>query len=84
MLSELNQTDILYPITIMQNLKNKLVNKTNKKNRLTDTEQTSGYQWGAGRRTGNIAVGDFLKKGIMRVYEIMHVKLLKTVKCYRI
>ena len=42
----------------------------------------SGYQWGERRGKGNIGVGN-LKKVIMGLYE-MCVKLLKTVKHYRI
>ena len=58
---------------------NKLVNKT-KRSRLTDIENnlvaTSGER-------GNIRVGG-RKRVAMGLYEIMCVKLLKTVKHYRI
>lgn len=46
--------------------------------------QTSGYLWGEGREEGQYR-GEGLggKKVIMGLYEIMCVKLLKTVKHYR-
>ena len=61
---------------------NKLVNKTEKKQTHRYREQTRGYKWGEGRGRGNIGVGG--KRVIMRLHEIMYVKLLKTVKHYRI
>ena len=37
----------------------KQINEYNKTNRLIDTEQSSGYQWGEGKgRGGKIGVGD--------------------------
>ena len=61
---------------------NKLVNKTKKQQTHRYREQTSGYQWGGGRRKGQDRGRG--KKVIMRLYEIICVKLLKTVKQYRI
>ena len=43
---------MLHDITYMWNVKNKLVNITKKKQTYRLREQTSGYQWGEGRREG--------------------------------
>ena len=69
----------------MWNLKkyNKLVNKTKKNQTHRSREQTSGYQWGEGRGQGQYR-GRVKRGFIMELYEIMRVKLLKTVKHYRI
>ena len=60
---------------------NKLVNKTKKKQAHRYKEQTSSYQWGWWEGS-NIGVGG--EGVIMGLYEIMCVKVLKTVKHYRI
>ena len=46
-------------------------------------EQTSCYQWGEGRGEGQYR-GKGKKRVIMRLYEIICVKLSKIVKHYRI
>lgn len=48
MLSEIGQRQILYDLTYMLNIKNKLVNVTEKKQTHRYKEQTSGYQRGQG------------------------------------
>ena len=53
----------------------KVVSKTKKKQTHRYTEQASGYQWGQGSREGKIGVGDFKKRIIMGLYEIMFVNL---------
>ena len=79
------ERQMLYDITYVEALNNnKLVNKTKKKKQTHRyREQTNDYQWGRGERGGrrdNIGIGR--KKVIMRLYEIMYVKLLKAVKHY--
>ena len=62
---------------------NKLVNKTNEKKQTHRyREQTIGYHWGEGNREGQRKSRG--RKVIMTLYEIMCVKLFKTVKHYTI
>ena len=74
MLSEIIQRNIYTVYHLTCSLKNKLGNKTKKKQTQRYREQTSGYQLGR-RERGETTMG---------LYEIMCVKLLKTVKHHRI
>ena len=61
---------------------NKLVNKTKKQQTHRYEGQTSGYQWVV--RSGEQYRGRGTKRVIVGLCEIMCVKLLKSVKHYRI
>ena len=53
MLSEINQTEkVSYHLYIEYEKQNQLVNITKKKQARVYRKQTSGYQWGEGRREG--------------------------------
>ena len=58
------------------------MNKTKKKQTHIHREQTSGYQWREGKGEGQYK--DRGKRVIIELCEIMHGKLLKIVKRYRI